>query len=365
MRDLRRLRKNQTIRDLIAETELSVKDFILPYFVIGGKGIKREIKSMPGIYHLSIDKLIRDIDEAVKLGILAILLFGISKKKDKFGSFAYKENGIVQRAIRAIKKEFGDLIIITDVCLCGYTSHGHCGVIRGQRSEDRNQNKKRNLSSVFCSLPSDFIDNDQTLKILAKIALSHAKAGADFVAPSAMMDGQVRKIREILDNNGFCDVGILAYSAKYASCFYAPFREALNSAPKFGDRKSYQMDYRNSDEALREIEADIKEGADIIMIKPALAYLDIIYRAKEKFNIPIAAYNVSGEYTLVKAYCQKTEDRRQKTENRRTPAYRQAGRTEIERKLVLEILTSIKRAGADLIITYFAKEVAHWLIANS
>ncbi len=313
---LRRLREKSAIRDWVSETELHPKNIILPYFVVEGKKVREPIKSMPGVYHLSIDNLLKDIPEAA--GIKAILLFGIPKTKDKVGSQAYKEDGIVQKAITSIKKEYKDLIVITDVCLCGYTSHGHCGIVKGKR-----------------------IDNDATLEVLVKIALSHAEAGADFVAPSAMMDGQVRAIREILDKNGFKDVGILAYSTKYASNFYGPFREALDSTPQFGDRKTYQMDYRNSDEALREIKQDIDEGADIVMVKPALAYLDIIYRAKQKFNIPIAAYNVSGEYSMIKKL---------------------AGGNKIkERDLALEVLTSIKRAGADLIISYFGKEIGKWL----
>jgi porphobilinogen synthase len=315
---LRRLRKNNAVRDWINETQLHPKNLILPYFVVEGKNIKKSIKSMPNIYHLSIDNLLKDIAQAQRKGIRSILLFGIPKFKDNFGSQAYKKNGVVQKAIRAIKKEFKDLIVITDVCLCSYTSHGHCGIIK----------------------KSKIIDNDVTLKILAKIALSHSEAGADFVAPSAMMDGQVMMIREALEKEGFGNVGILAYSAKYASYFYGPFREALNSAPQFGDRKTYQMDFRNSDEALREIQQDISEGADMVMVKPALAYLDIIYRARQRFNVPIAAYNVSGEYAMIKRYCQGTE---------------------AERNLVLEVLTAIKRAGSDLIITYWAKDVAKWL----
>ena len=281
-----------------------------------GKGIKEPIKSMPGVYHFSIDKLLRDIPKGT--GIESILLFGIPKTKDEVGSSAYREDGIVQKAVRAVKERFKDLIVITDVCLCGYTSHGHCGIVKGKR-----------------------IDNDASLKILAKIALSHAEAGVDFVAPSAMMDGQVRAIRQALDKKGFKDVGILGYSAKYASNFYGPFREALSSTPQFGDRKSYQMDFRNANEALREIKQDIEEGADIVMVKPALAYLDIIYRAKQKFNIPIAAYNVSGEYSAIKKLSEGDKTK--------------------EKELALEVLTSIKRAGADFIISYFGKEVGKWL----
>jgi len=313
---LRRLRERAFIRNWISETQLHPKQIILPYFVVEGRNVKREIKSMPGVYHLSIDNVLKDLKEAY--GIKAILLFGVTNTKDAKGSQAYKKNGIVQKAIKAIKKKYKDLIIMTDVCLCGYASHGHCGIVRGNR-----------------------IDNDETLKILVKIALSHAEAGANFVAPSAMMDGQVKAIRKALDKKGFEDVGILAYSAKYASNFYGPFREALDSVPQFGDRKSYQMDFRNAEEALREIKQDIDEGADIVMVKPALAYLDIIHRAKEKFNIPIAAYNVSGEYSMIK----KASD----------------GDNARERDLALEVLTSIKRAGADFIISYFGKEVGKWL----
>ncbi len=312
---LRRLRRNSIIRNWISQSQLDPKNIILPYFIVEGRAVKEAIQSMPGVYRLSIDNLLKDISEA--RGIPAILLFGTLKKKDKAGSGAYNKKGVVQKAIKAVKKEFKDLIVITDVCLCGYTSHGHCGIVK---------NKK--------------VDNDASLKALAKIALSHAEAGADFVAPSAMMDGQVRAIREALDRKGFKDIGILAYSAKYASNFYGPFREALDSGPQFGDRKTYQMDYRNSDQALREIKQDIDEGADIIMIKPALAYLDIIYRAKQQFNIPLAAYNVSGEYSIVKAYSQSND---------------------IEKKLALEILTSIKRAGADFIISYWAKDIRKWM----
>ncbi len=324
---LRRLRKDSAIRDWIGQTQLQSKNLIMPYFVVDGKGVDEGIRSMPGISHLSIDRLFKDISGLRDKGIRSILLFGIPETKDRLGSEAYKKNGIVQKAVRALRRSFKDLIIITDVCLCGYASHGHCGIPK------KNTNHGRRTTDHE-------IDNDSTLKVLSRIALSHAEAGADLVAPSAMMDGQVKAIREDLDKKGFKDVGILAYSAKYASNFYGPFREALDSTPRFGDRKTYQMDFRNSDEALREIGQDIEEGADIIMVKPALSYLDIIYRAKQRFNIPIAAYNVSGEYGMIKTYCQKQG---------------------IEKELVLEILTSIKRAGADFIITYHAKEVAGWL----
>ncbi|MBU4149507.1 MAG: porphobilinogen synthase, partial [Candidatus Omnitrophica bacterium] len=264
------------------------------------------------------------------------------EKKDKIGSEAYKKDGIVQEAVKKIKKEFKDLIVITDVCLCGYTTHGHCSTPK-RKTEDGRRNTEYD------------IDNDATLNTLSKIALSHAEAGADLVAPSAMMDGQVKAIRQDLDRNGFKDTGILAYSAKYASNFYGPFREALDSTPQFGDRKTYQMDFRNSDEALREIEEDIKEGADIVMVKPALSYLDIIYRAKERFNVPVAAYNVSGEYAMVERYVGSM------AHSALRPCSGQAKRIELTRNIVFEILTSIKRAGADFIITYWAKDVCQWL----
>lgn len=331
---LRRLRRNQAVRDLFGQTQISAKDLILPYFVIAGKNKKQAIESMPGVFRLSTDRLLKDIEEIKNLGINAILLFGIPQRKDVFGKEAYSKDGVVQKALRTIKKNIKDIVIFTDVCLCGYTSHGHCGILKSQKSKVlpcRQAGKSQNY----------IVDNDETLKILAKVALSHAQAGADFVAPSAMMDGQVKAIREALDKNGFKDTGILAYSAKYASNFYGPFRDAIDSSPQFGDRKSYQMDYRNADEALREIGQDIDEGADIVMVKPALAYLDIIYRAKQKFNIPIAAYNVSGEYSMIK---KASEGDRIK-----------------ERDLALETITSIKRAGADFIISYFGKEVARWL----
>ena len=305
-------------------------ELIQPYFVIPGKNKKEAIKYFPGVSRLSIDNLIKDIREAKDLGIKKVLIFGTSQSKDLVGSDAYSVNGIVQQAIRAIKQKIKGISVITDVCLCGYTMHGHCGILR-------KENKV-------------LFDRNKTRQALAKIALSHAQAGADFVAPSAMMTGQVGAIRQALDKNGFKKVGILAYSAKYASNFYGPFREALDSSPRFGDRRTYQLDYRKSDQALREIEQDIKEGADIVMVKPALAYLDIIYRVKLKFNIPLAAYNVSGEYAMVKSYIQRIKNRVQ--------------RAEIEKNLVLEILTAIKRAGADLIISYHAKQVARWLINN-
>ncbi len=322
---MRRLRRTETLRRMVRETTLSVHDFIYPMFVVPGEKQRQEVASMPGVFRVSVDELVRDAEEVAKLGIPAVLLFGIPERKDEWGSEAYDENGIIQRAVRALKRAVPDLVVITDVCLCEYTSHGHCGIVR--------------------ETPGGFeVDNDATLELLAKTAVSQAAAGADIVAPSDMMDGRIKVIREALDENGFAHVPILSYAAKMASAFYGPFREAAESAPKFGDRRSYQMDFANKREALREIALDLEEGADIVMVKPALAYLDIIAAARERFEVPIAAYNVSGEYAMVKAAAKMgwlDEDR-----------------------IVWEILTAIKRAGADLIITYFAKEVAQRLRAQ-
>jgi len=303
---------------MVRETELSKKDFIYPLFVVPGSKVKNEVSSMPGVYQMSIDEIVRECTEIKSLGIPAVILFGIPEHKDEVGSEAYDEFGIVQRAIRAIKKEVSELVVITDVCLCEYTSHGHCGIVK-----------------------DGVILNDESVQLLAKEALTHAQAGADMVAPSDMFDGRVRAIREILDENGFLHLPIMSYAAKYASGFYGPFREAAESTPKFGDRRSHQMDPANSDEALREVETDIHEGADIIMVKPALAYLDIIRRVKDRFQMPTAAYNVSGEYAMIKA----------------------AGRNGWidEPRVMMEVLTSIKRAGADVILTYFAKDAARLL----
>lgn len=313
----RRLRKNQVLRRLIHETTVHVDNLLYPLFVVEGSSIKKEINSMPGNFQLSIDNLINEAKDVEALGIPGIILFGIPSTKDDGASSAYDENGIVQNAIRAIKKETKHLLVITDVCLCEYMSHGHCGVIKDGE-----------------------IDNDITLEILAKIALSHAESGVDMVAPSDMMDGRVAAIRNTLDENGFNQIPIMSYAAKYASAFYGPFREAAESTPQFGDRRSYQMDPPNSQEAIREIAMDIEEGADIVMVKPALSYLDVIQQAKEQFNWPVAAYNVSGEFSMVKAAVQKGW---------------------LDEKLIVnEILTSIKRAGADIIITYHAKDFAHW-----
>lgn len=315
---MRRLRKNSALRDMFRETHLTKNDFIYPLFVAEGENFKREIGSMPNIFQLSIDNILRECEELLNLGIYAVLLFGIPDFKDETGSSGYISHGIVQKATKAIKERFPEMLVVTDVCLCEYTSHGHCGVIE-----------------------NEYVQNDATLELLAKQALSHAESGADIVAPSDMMDGRIGAIRKILDENGFHETPIMAYSAKFASAFYGPFREAAESAPKFGDRKSYQMDFANGNEAIREIVLDIQEGADIVMVKPALAYLDIIRRAKENFDLPIAAYNVSGEYSMVKAAAEK-------------------GWIDGER-VMMESLTAMKRAGTDVIITYFAKEAAKLL----
>ena len=314
----RRMRRTDNLRALVRETELNVRDFVYPLFIVHGNQVKEEISSMPGVYHLSIDELAREVEELSRLGIKSILLFGLPATKDEFGTEDYAENGIVQQGIRATKRVNPDLVVMTDVCMCQYTSHGHCGIVRGTQ-----------------------IDNDQTLRYLALTAVSHAAAGADVVAPSAMMDGQVGAIRASLDAQGFTDTAILAYASKFASSFYGPFREAADSPPKFGDRRQYQMDPANAREALREVELDIGEGADIVMVKPALAYLDLIRQVRERFDYPVAAYNVSGEYSMVKAAAMN-------------------GWLD-ERKVTLEILTGIKRAGADMILTYHAKDAARWL----
>ncbi len=314
----RRLRKTKAIRDMVRETWLSPKDFIYPLFVKPGKGIKDPIPSMPGQYQFSVDTICQEVQEAWELGIPSIILFGLPDKKDATGSRSWADDGIVQEAVRAVKEKLPELVVITDVCLCEYTDHGHCGVIKDGQ-----------------------VDNDSTLELLARQAVSHAKAGADFVAPSDMMDGRVAAIRQALDSDGFEQIGILSYAVKYASAFYGPFREAADSAPQFGDRSGYQMDPANSLEALKEAELDIEEGADIIMVKPAMAYLDVVRAVKEISLVPVAAYNVSGEYAMVKAAAAK-------------------GWID-ETRVMMEILTAIKRAGADLILTYFAKDAARAL----
>ena len=311
----RRLRKNENFRRLIRETQLSVNNLIYPLFAVPGKNIKNPIQSMPGIFQMSIDNIVGEAQKARELGIPGILLFGIPSRKDDQATGAFAKDGIIQQAVRRIKKEVPDILVITDVCLCEYTSHGHCGMIE-----------------------KGAVDNDMTLEVLAETAVSHARAGADMVAPSAMMDGQIAAIREGLDEQNYENIPIMAYAAKYASCFYGPFREAAQSAPQFGDRRDYQMDPANCDEAIREITLDVAEGADIIMVKPALAYLDIICRAKQEFDLPLAAYNVSGEYSMIKAAAQM-------------------GWLD-EEKAMLESVTAIKRAGADIIITYWAMQAA-------
>jgi porphobilinogen synthase len=314
----RRLRKNETIRRMVRETSLSPDNFIYPLFVTFGKGVKKEIPSMPGCFQESVDEVVKNAKEVYSLGIPSLLLFGIPEYKDEIGSSAYDDHGVVQDAIRAIKDAVPELFVITDVCMCEYTSHGHCGIVKNGE-----------------------VQNDPTLEILSKEALSHVEAGADMVAPSDMMDGRVEAIRSALDEEGFSEIPIMSYAAKYASAFYGPFREAADSAPQFGDRRSYQMDPANRREAVKEVALDIEEGADIVMVKPALAYLDIISDVKDAFDVPVAAYNVSGEYSLVKA----------------------AGKLGWidEQGVMLEMLTSIKRAGADLILTYFAKDAAKLL----
>lgn len=314
----RRLRASAGIRNMVRETQLSVHDFVYPIFVVPGINIKKEIPSLPGQYHLSADQALEAAKQASALGIPAVLLFGLPEYKDAKGSSAWDMKSPVQRAMALIKKSLPDLIVIGDVCLCEYTDHGHCGLLKGQE-----------------------VDNDPTLDLLARVAVSQAKAGADMIAPSDMMDGRVAAIREALDVEGFANRSIMAYSAKYASAFYGPFREAADSAPKFGDRRSYQMDPANVREALKEVDLDVSEGADIIMVKPALSYLDVISKVRENFELPVAAYNVSGEYAMVKAAA--------------------ANGWMEEKRTTLEILTSIKRAGADIIITYHALDAAKWL----
>lgn len=318
----RRLRRHPVLRDLVRETTLTPHDFILPMFVRPGRGVKKEISSMPGNYQLSVDRLVDEVGAAQALGIKAFIFFGIPEFKDAIGSSACRDDGIVQQALRALRPAFPEALLITDECFCEYTDHGHCGVLR-----------------EFAGRLD--VDNDATLPLLARQCVSHARAGADMVAPSGMMDGMVSAIRTGLDDAGLQWLPIMSYAAKYASGFYGPFREAAESPPQFGDRSSYQMDPANSDEAMREVALDLQEGADIIMVKPALAYMDIIRRVKDRFGVPVAAYNVSGEFAMVKAAAQK-------------------GWID-ERRVALEILTGIKRAGADMILTYFALDAARWL----
>lgn len=318
----RRLRQSRAIRRLVRETQLHADQLVLPLFVRPGRKIRKPIEAMPGVFQLSIDELLKEAESAQKAGVNAVLLFGIPARKDPAGKGAYAKNGIVQQAIRKLKNAFPDLLVITDVCLCEYTSHGHCGLI-----QDGPHGKT--------------VANDPTLKLLARSALSHAEAGADIVAPSDMMDGRVAAIRATLDQNGFQDLPIMSYAAKFASAYYGPFREAAESAPKFGDRRSYQMDAANGDEALREVALDVQEGADIVMVKPGIAYLDIVYRVKQAFRLPTAVYQVSGEHSMIKAAA--------------------ANDWIDERGVILESLLAMRRAGADIIITYSACDVAGWL----
>ena len=314
----RRLRRTETLRSLVRETSVRPQDLVLPLFVVPGTAVRRPVGSMPGVFNTSVDETVRDAREAWELGIPAVLLFGIPPHKDELASGAFGEEGIVQQAVRAIKRELPELLVITDVCLCEYTSHGHCGIVR-----------------------DGAVVNDETLELLAKQALHHAQAGADIVAPSDMMDGRVGVIRALLDDEGFAETAILAYSAKYASAFYGPFREAADSAPQFGDRHAYQMDHANAEEAIREVALDIEEGADMVMVKPALAYLDIIRRVKDEFGYPLAAYHVSGEYSMIMAAGQ-------------------LGWLDAERAMA-ESITSIRRAGADVVITYWAREMVRYI----
>ncbi len=314
----RRLRQNAALRGLVRETELSIRHLVMPLFVREGNGVRRPIRAMPGQFQLSVDEAVKEAKESFALGVPAVILFGIPERKDARASGAYAPNGIVPRAIRALKKELPELIVIADVCLCEYMSHGHCGVVRDRK-----------------------IINDATLPLLAKTAVAYARAGADMVAPSDMMDGRVAAIRAALDTDGHTETPIMSYAAKFASAFYGPFREAAESAPRFGDRRSYQMDCANAAEALREVAQDIAEGADIVMVKPALGYLDLVRRVKERFGYPVAVYNVSGEYSMVKAAA--------------------ANGWLDEKSVVLEIMTAFRRAGADVILTYWAKDLASWL----
>ena len=315
---LRRVREHEPLRRMVRETTLSPSNFIYPMFVTHGQGLRQPIEPMPGCFHFSIDQLVLDVAEAAALGIPAVLLFGLPAEKDPMGTEGYDPEGIIQEAVRAIKKEVPGMMVITDVCMCEYTDHGHCGIIDNGK-----------------------VDNDATLELLARTAVTQVQAGADMVAPSAMMDGQVKAIRDSLNDHGYEDVPVMGYAAKYASAFYGPFRIAAGSTPQFGDRRSYQMDPANAREAMREIESDIAEGADIVMVKPAMSYMEVIRRARERFDHPLAAYNVSGEYSMVKAAGAK-------------------GWID-EKRITLEILTSIRRAGADFILSYHAKEVSQWL----
>ena len=335
---LRRLRRSPALRGMVRETTLDRRSLVYPMFVCAGSQVQEPVESMPGVFRLSIDMLVKEMKEIAGLGVPAVLLFGIPERRDERATAAYAKNGVVQTAVKAIKDKFPQMVVATDVCLCAYTTSGHCGIVK-RAAAGADEAAAEDADAAESGEPS--IQNDLSLEMLAKMAVSHAEAGADMVAPSSMMDGQVAALRKALDANNLKDTAILSYSAKFASALYGPFRDAAQSSPEFGDRATYQMDPANAQEALREIEQDINEGADIVMVKPALAYLDIIRRAKEQFNVPLAAYQVSGEYAMIKAAAA-------------------AGWLE-EKPVVLETLLSIHRAGADVIITYYAKEVARWL----
>ena len=342
---MRRLRHSPQLRDFVRETRLTPEGLVYPMFVCPGEGVRKEIRSMPGVYNLSVDQAVKDAEEARALGVPAVILFGLPEKKDEIASGAWADEGIVQRATRAIKRELRDLIVIGDVCLCEYMSHGHCGIVRvAATPQSLGAASTRTLEATApakAAAPEYEIENDATLDILAKTAVSLVRAGTDIVAPSDMMDGRVAAIRKALNQNGYTSTPILSYAAKFASAFYGPFREAADSAPQFGDRRSYQMDPANLREALREIELDLQEGADIIMVKPALPYLDVIAAARARFDAPLAAYQVSGEYAMIQAAARNNWIDGQ--------------------RVMMESLTSIKRAGADIVLTYFAKDVARLL----
>ncbi len=338
---LRRLRKNHFLREMFKETDLNARSFIYPMFVVEGQAIKDPIESMPGMYRMSVDNLLKEAKEVEGLHISAIMLFGLPEKKDERATSAYAKNGIVQTAIKALKEKFPNLLVITDVCLCAYTTSGHCGIVKNiMPNANQDAEQEENIQEPIKS-KEVVVYNDATCELLAKTALSHAESGADMVAPSSMMDGQVLAIRKALDANNFKHLPIMSYSAKFDSSFYGPFRDAAKSSPEFGDRKTYQLNPANANEAMKEIELDIQEGADIVMVKPALAYLDIVSKAKQNFDVPVAVYNVSGEFSMVKAAAA-------------------AGFVD-EKAIIMEMLVCMKRAGADLIVTYHAKDAARWL----
>jgi porphobilinogen synthase len=346
---LRRLRRTKPLRDLVRETTLGPEHLVQPLFVTAGEGVREPVEAMPGIERLSISETVAEVTELAAVGVRAVMLFGIPASKDEFGTQAYDDEGVIQLAVRALKEAHPDVVVITDVCLCEYTSHGHCGVLRRDQADPRTR-EPRDSAATFSGSGGDprmdvSVDNDLTVELLAKTAISHAMAGADAVAPSDMMDGRIGSIRHQLDEEGFSETPIVAYSAKYASAFYGPFREAAGSTPEFGDRRGYQMDPANADEAVREARLDLEEGADVLMVKPALPYLDVVRRVKDATGAPVAAYHVSGEYSMIKAAA--------------------ANGWIDERAAAMESLTAIRRAGADMVITYFAKDAAGWLATEA